>query len=81
MKRRIGKLEFAHGGTVFLDEIESMPLGLQVKLLRVLQERTIERLGGNESIPIDVRVIAATKLDLVAEAEGRAFSRRICITA
>jgi two-component system C4-dicarboxylate transport response regulator DctD len=64
-RRRIGKLEFARGGTVFLDEIESMPMGLQVKLLRVLQERKLERLGGNESIPLDCRIIAATKLDLL----------------
>ena len=48
-KRKLGKLEFASGGTVFLDEIESMPLALQVKLLRVLQERRLERLGGNET--------------------------------
>ncbi len=64
LKRRIGKFEFARGGTVFLDEIESMPLALQVKLLRVLQERTLERLGGNESIRIDCRVVAASKADL-----------------
>ena len=64
-KRRIGKLEFAKGGTVFLDEIESMPLSLQVKLLRVLQERRLERLGGNESIAIDCRIIAASKADLL----------------
>ena len=63
-KRRIGKFEFARGGTVFLDEIESMPLALQVKLLRVLQERTIERLGGNESIKVNCRIVAATKVDL-----------------
>jgi two-component system C4-dicarboxylate transport response regulator DctD len=63
-KRRIGKFEFARGGTVFLDEIESMPLALQVKLLRVLQERTLERLGGNESIRIDCRIVAASKADL-----------------
>jgi two-component system C4-dicarboxylate transport response regulator DctD len=70
-KRRIGKFEFANGGTVFLDEVESMPLELQVKLLRVLQERLIERLGSNETVPIDVRVIAATKRDLAeASAEG-----------
>ena len=62
--KRIGKLEHAHGGTFFLDEIENMPLGLQVKLLRVLQERKIERLGSNEVIPIDCRVVAATKVDL-----------------
>ncbi|MFZ6777305.1 sigma-54-dependent transcriptional regulator [Undibacterium sp. Ji83W] len=64
-KRRIGKLEYAHGGTVFLDEIESMPLNLQIKLLRVLQERTLERLGGNQSIALDCRIIAATKMDLL----------------
>lgn len=71
-KRRIGKLEYAHGGTVFLDEIESMPLALQVKLLRVLQERRFERLGGNEPIQTDCRVIAASKADLLQlNAEGR----------
>ncbi|MBL6945786.1 MAG: sigma-54-dependent Fis family transcriptional regulator [Rhodospirillales bacterium] len=65
-KRRIGKMEFADGGTLFLDEIESMPPGLQVKLLRVLQERSVERLGGNKTVPVDIRVIAATKVDLCA---------------
>ncbi|MBC3917767.1 sigma-54-dependent Fis family transcriptional regulator [Undibacterium sp. CY18W] len=64
-KRRIGKLEYAHGGTVFLDEIESMPLNLQIKLLRVLQERSLERLGGNQSVALDCRVIAASKTDLL----------------
>ncbi len=64
-KRRIGKLEYADGGTLFLDEIESMPLALQVKLLRVLQERRLERLGGNESVAIDCRVVAASKADLL----------------
>jgi two-component system, NtrC family, C4-dicarboxylate transport response regulator DctD len=63
-KRRIGKLEYADRGTFFLDEIESTPLALQVKLLRALQERQIERLGSNESLPVDVRVIAAAKSDL-----------------
>ena len=63
-KRRIGKIEHAHGGTLFLDEVESMPLNLQIKLLRVLQERTLERLGCNQSIDVDCRVIAATKSDL-----------------
>jgi two-component system C4-dicarboxylate transport response regulator DctD len=66
MKRRIGKMEHADGGTLFLDEIESMPLTLQAKLLRVLQEGVIERLGGNESIRIDVRIVAAVKGDLLA---------------
>ncbi|MCE1238643.1 MAG: sigma-54 dependent transcriptional regulator [Azonexaceae bacterium] len=69
-KRRIGKIEHASGGTLFLDEIESMPLPMQIKLLRVLQERTLERLGSNTSIPIDCRVIAATKADLL-ELAGR----------
>ena len=65
-KRRIGKIEHANGGTLFLDEVESMPLNLQIKLLRVLQERTLERLGSNQSIAVDCRVIAATKSDLDA---------------
>ncbi len=71
-KRRIGKLEFARDGTVFLDEIESMPMALQVKMLRVLQERAVERLGGNTSIPLQCRVVAATKVDLKQlAAQGR----------
>jgi two-component system C4-dicarboxylate transport response regulator DctD len=65
-KRRVGKLEHASGGTLFLDEIESMPLALQVKLLRVLQEGTLERLGSNASVPIDVRIVAAAKGDMEA---------------
>ncbi|MDX1594652.1 MAG: sigma-54 dependent transcriptional regulator [Gammaproteobacteria bacterium] len=63
-KRRIGKFEHANGGTLFLDEIENMPMPLQTRLLRALQERAIERLGSNELIPLDLRVIAATKVDL-----------------
>ena len=62
--RRIGKFEHANGGTLFLDEIESMPVNVQVHLLRVLQERAIERLGSNELIPLDLRVVAASKVDL-----------------
>jgi len=65
-KRRIGKIEHADGGSLFLDEIESMPLNLQIKLLRVLQEHQLERLGSNQLIPVDCRVIAATKSDLAA---------------
>ncbi|WP_231499349.1 MULTISPECIES: sigma-54 dependent transcriptional regulator [unclassified Pseudomonas] len=63
-KRRIGKIEHADGGSLFLDEIESMPLNLQIKLLRVLQEHSLERLGSNQSVAVDCRVIAATKSDL-----------------
>ncbi|MDO8906099.1 sigma-54 dependent transcriptional regulator [Hydrogenophaga sp.] len=65
-RKRVGKLEYARGGTVFLDEIESLPMTQQVKLLRVLQERAIERLGGNESHRIDCRFVAAAKEDLKA---------------
>ncbi|MDF3935304.1 sigma-54-dependent transcriptional regulator [Pseudomonas citronellolis] len=71
-KRRIGKFEFANGGTLFLDEIESMSLDVQVKLLRMLQERVVERLGSNQLIPLDIRIIAATKEDLrLAADDGR----------
>lgn len=66
---RIGKIEHADKGTILLDEIESMPMDLQVKLLRVLEERAIERLGSNKAIPVDVRFIAATKENL--EKAGR----------
>lgn len=63
-KLRIGKLEHANGGTVFLDEIESMPIDLQAKLLRAIEERSIERLGSNRQVALDVRFVAATKADL-----------------
>ncbi|WP_414473126.1 sigma-54-dependent transcriptional regulator [Microvirga sp. M2] len=72
-ERRIGKIEHASGGTLFLDEIESMPMAAQIRLLRVLQERTIERLGSNKEIPVDIRVIAATKADLTELAGKGAF--------
>ena len=72
-KARIGKFEYAHQGTIFLDEVESIPLSLAVKILRVLQERQIERLGSNQSINIDIRVIAATKSDLKQLSEQGAF--------
>ena len=71
LSRRVGKIEHADGGTVFLDEIESMPLALQTKILRLLQERQVEPLGGNRLRPVDVRFIAATKTDLKrSAAEG-----------
>ncbi|MNZ48149.1 C4-dicarboxylate transport transcriptional regulatory protein DctD [compost metagenome] len=71
--KRIGKLEYADGGTLFLDEIESMPLAQQVKLLRVLQDKKLERLGANQSIDVDLRIIAATKPDLLDEARAGRF--------
>jgi nitrogen regulation protein NR(I) len=72
VNRRVGKIEQAHGGTVFLDEIGDMPFSTQAKILRLLQEKSIERLGGREPIGVDVRIIAATNRDLEAAlSEGR----------
>ena len=71
--RRIGKIELAQGGTLFLDEVESMPLDIQVKLLRALQERVIERVGSNQLIPVDFRVVAASKVDLREAVSSGAF--------
>ncbi|CZF81121.1 C4-dicarboxylate transport transcriptional regulatory protein DctD [Grimontia celer] len=70
-KKRIGKLEYADKGTLFLDEIESMPAAMQVKVLRSLQENTVERVGGNKQINIDLRVVAAAKEDLREHPEFR----------
>ncbi|MCJ8167759.1 sigma-54 dependent transcriptional regulator [Atopomonas sediminilitoris] len=71
-QRKIGRIEQANGGTLFLDEIGDLPHEMQVNLLRFLQERCIERVGGNQMIPVDVRVLAATHVDLVAAMrEGR----------
>jgi two-component system C4-dicarboxylate transport response regulator DctD len=72
-KMRIGKLEHANGGTVFLDEIESMPLDMQVKLLRAIEHREIERLGSNKTVPLDVRFVAATKADLLEQSRAGEF--------
>ncbi|MFQ3175452.1 MAG: two-component system C4-dicarboxylate transport response regulator DctD [Psychromonas sp.] len=69
--QRIGKFEYAQGGTLFLDEIESMPMQAQVRLLRVLQERSLERIGSNKAISLDIRIIAATKIDLKTAADFR----------
>jgi two-component system nitrogen regulation response regulator GlnG len=72
-RRRIGKFEQCHGGTLFLDEIGDMPLSLQAKFLRLLQEQVFERVGGNETIQTDVRLIAATHRDLKAWSEEGKF--------
>jgi transcriptional regulator with GAF, ATPase, and Fis domain len=71
--RRLGRFELAHQGTIFLDEIGDMKVALQKKLLRVLQEGTIERVGGSEPIPVDVRVLAATHRDLEAAMREEQF--------
>lgn len=73
MDTRIGKFEQANGGTIFLDEIGDMPRELQVKLLRVLQEREIERIGGRNPIPVNVRIIAATNKNLEEEVSAGRF--------
>jgi two-component system response regulator HydG len=71
-KKRIGRIEQADGGTLFLDEIGEIPAATQIKLLRVLQERSFERVGGNETVKVDVRVVAATNKNLAEEVrEGR----------
>lgn len=71
--RRIGKFEEAEGGTIFLDEIGEMDLNLQAKLLRVLQEREVTRIGANQVVKLDVRILAATHKDLAEEAKGGRF--------
>ena len=80
--RRLGKIEQANGGTVFLDEIGDMPPALQSKLLRVLQEKCFERVGGTKTIQVDVRLIAATHRDLKAAIVAKSFREdlyyRIC---
>jgi two-component system nitrogen regulation response regulator GlnG len=73
VSRRVGKIQKAHGGTVFLDEIGDMPFSIQAKILRLLQEKSIERLGGHEPISVDVRIIAATNRDLETAVAERRF--------
>jgi two-component system C4-dicarboxylate transport response regulator DctD len=71
--QRVGKFEYANGGTLLLDEIESMPLLAQAKVLRVIQERVVERVGSNKQIPLDLRIIAASKVDLAEESRAGRF--------
>lgn len=73
LAQKKGKFEIANGGTLFLDEIGEMPLSLQAKLLRVLQEQEIERVGGVKTIPLDVRIVAATNRNLVTEVQEKRF--------
>ncbi len=73
IKQTLGKIETANGGTLFLDEIGDLPVSLQAKLLRFLQERVIERVGGRQEIPVDVRVVCATHKDLVAHTSSGGF--------
>ncbi|MGU7772852.1 sigma 54-interacting transcriptional regulator [Burkholderia sp. MR1-5-21] len=82
-QRRAGRIESAHGGTLFLDEIGDMPLESQASMLRFLQEGKIERLGGQESIPVDVRIVSATHVDLDGAVESGRFRsdlyHRLCV--
>ncbi len=73
VKRKLGRFELADGGTIFLDEVGEIPVSMQVKLLRVLQEKVIDRVGGERPVPVDVRVISATHRDLSAEVEAGRF--------
>ncbi|MGH8335449.1 MAG: sigma-54-dependent transcriptional regulator, partial [Gammaproteobacteria bacterium] len=73
LKRRIGKIEHSRGGTLFLDEIETMQMSLQVKFLRLLQERTFERVGSNDLLPMECRIVAGTKVDLLELSRQQRF--------
>ena len=74
-ERRPGKFELASGGTVFLDEIGELPLAVQGKLLRAIEEKTVDRVGGRAPVPVDIRIVAATNRDLKREAEAGSFRR------
>lgn len=73
IKDKIGKFELAHKGTLFLDDVDDIPLSSQVKLLRVLQEMEFEKVGGNDTVKVDVRVICATKIDLWEKVQAKEF--------
>lgn len=73
VNRKVGKIEQANRGTIFLDEIGDMPMSIQAKILRLLQEKSIERLGGREPIPVDVRIVAATNRNLESALDGGRF--------
>ena len=74
-ERRPGKFELSSGGTIFLDEIGELPLGVQGKLLRAIEEKTVDRIGGRAPVPVDVRIVAATNRDLKSAAEAGQFRR------
>ena len=75
VERRVGKFEAANGGTLFLDEIGDLSLTAQAKLLRVLQEKVVEHVGGRKPIPVDVRILSATNKNLEAEIKREPFAR------
>ena len=79
--RRIGKFEFANGGTLFLDEVGEMPMETQIKLLRVLEDRKITRVGSNEEHEVNVRLVAATNADLKAMVDKKIVPRRSVLPA
>ena len=80
-QRSVGRFEQAHRGTIFLDEVGEIPLAMQPKLLRVLQEREFQRVGGSGTIQIDTRVIAASNIDLEQAVGGKTISRRSAVPA
>ncbi len=81
MSHRIGRFEQAHRGTIFLDEIGEIPMEVQPKLLRVIQERELQRVGSSETMQLDIRVIAASNIDLAGGRSTRKDFAKICSTA